>query len=81
MPGDLQFLNSFRALRHSFSETLPSHDNFSSLKEVTFSVSKKVGLDCVYGFQTFVICKVFRRTFFFFKNFKLVGHILIIINL
>ena len=48
MPGDLQFLNSFRALRHSSSETMPSHDNFSSsFKDVTFSVSKKISLGCV----------------------------------
>ena len=49
VPGDLQFLNSFRALRHLFSEIMPSHDNFSSsFNEITFSVSKKVELDCVW---------------------------------
>ena len=43
MPGDLQFLNSFKVLRHSSSETTPSHDDFSSsFKEVTFSLAKKV---------------------------------------
>ena len=41
-------LNSFKALRHSSSETILSHDNFSSsFKEVTFSVSKNVSLGCV----------------------------------
>ena len=47
MPGDLQFLNSFKAVRHSSSETMPSHDNFSSsFKEATFSASEKVSLGC-----------------------------------
>lgn len=80
MPGDLLFLNSFRVLRHSSSETMPPHHNFpSSFKEVMFQVSKKVSLGCAR--ITFVICKVFRRTFFLAKNFKLVGCILVIIDL
>ena len=74
MPGDLQFLNSFRALRHSPSETMPSRDNFSSsFKEVTFSVSKKVSLEYVRVSDP---CD-----FFLSKNFKLVGRKHIIVDL
>jgi len=41
VPGDLPFLNSRRAVKHSFSVTKPSQDNFSSPDKVVMVLASK----------------------------------------